>query len=86
MAEWTPPTRQEVGRGYQAVLNHKTAEVCDTEGAMWKHGGCHRVTPLHQFTTAVWDTSHMPDRLREGIIAAIWESGDKANVDRERSS
>jgi hypothetical protein len=35
---------------------------------------------LHQLINAIWDTGHMPDQWREGIIAPIWKAGDKTDV------
>ena len=74
------PIRQEVVWGLQAVLNYKAAGVCDIKGEMLKKGGSNLVTLLHQLITAVWDSGHMPDQWREGIIAPIWKSGDKTDV------
>jgi hypothetical protein len=51
---------------------------------MLKRGGTNLVTLLHQLITAIWETGHMPDQWREGIIAPIWKAGDKSNVQKYR--
>jgi hypothetical protein len=72
-----PPSRLEVSWGLQAVLHYKSAEICGIKGEMLKRGGTNLVTLLHQLITAIWETGHMPDQWREGIIAPIWKAGDE---------
>jgi hypothetical protein len=72
-----PPTRKQVSWGLQGVLNYKSAGVCGVKGEMLKKGGSNLVTLLHQLINAIWETGHMPDQWREGIIAPIWKAGDK---------
>jgi hypothetical protein len=66
-----PPTRKEVSWGLQAVLNYKSAGVCGVKGEMLKKGGSNLVTLVHQLINAIWETGHMPDQWREGIIAPM---------------
>ncbi len=79
-----PPSRLKVSWGLQAVLNYKSAGICGIKGEMLKRGGSNLVTLLHQLITAIWETGHMRDQWREGIIAPIWKAGDKSNVQTTR--
>ncbi len=51
-----------------------------TRGKCSKKGGSNLVTLLHQLINAIWETGHMPDKWREGIIAPIWKAGGKTDV------
>jgi hypothetical protein len=75
-----PPTRKEVSWGRQVILNHKSARDMWCQGGNVEEGGSKLVTLLHQLINAIWETGHMPDQWREGIIAPIWKAGDKTDV------